>query len=76
MKLSKDATLFLGQLRNDQKFRHVMRELKSLRPVIPAYQPQVSQEANQQLLEQIKFDSGQVKGFDSIYRFLTGDVNG
>lgn len=76
MKLSNDATLFLGQLRQDAKFRHVMRDLGKLRPVVPEYQPQASQEANQHLLEQIKFESGRRAGFDAIYRFLTGDVNG
>ena len=76
MKLSKDSTLFLGQLRQDAKFRHVMRDLGQMRPIIPAYVPQDSQEANQHLLEQIKFESGRRAGFDAIYRFLTGDVNG
>lgn len=76
MKLTSDGKLFLGQLRQDPKFKHVLRELQQLRPVIQSYRPQSSQEANQQLMEEIKYDSGRQAGFDLIYRFLTGELNG
>ena len=73
MKLSNDTKLFLGQLRAEPKFKHVMKELVALRPVIPAFSPQDSQEANQHLLEQIKYDAGRKAGFDLVFLLLTGE---
>lgn len=73
MKLTDNGKTWLAALRNDPKFLQVTKELKALRPVIPQFHPQASQEANNELLEQIKFISGKQVGFDLIYSFLTGE---
>ena len=50
-----------------------MKEMKERRPVLPRYQPQATSEANQELLEKIKFETGRQDGFDLIYLILTGE---
>lgn len=50
-----------------------MKEFKELRPVVPQYEPQATSEANQELIERIKFSHGMRKGFDLIFQQLTGE---
>jgi len=71
--MTDNGKLWLTELRNDPKFRQVMKEMKERRPVLPRYQPQATSEANQELLEKIKFETGRQDGFDLIYLILTGE---
>ena len=75
MNFSNDTKLFLGQLRSDPKFRHVLKELKDVRPVIPFYKPQDTIDAQAMLIEQIKYSTATQQGFDLLYLILTGERN-
>jgi hypothetical protein len=75
VQFSNDAKLFLGQLKGDPKYRLVMKELKQLRPVVPAYKPQETRDSEAQLIEQIKYSTALQQGFDNLYRALTGERN-
>lgn len=71
--MTDNGKTWLVELRNDPKFRQVLKEFKEHRPVIPVYEPQSTSEATQELLERIKFETGVQKGFDLIYLLLTGE---
>jgi hypothetical protein len=71
--MTPNGKTWLAELRNNPKFRQVMKEMKELRPVLRRYQPQATSEANQELIEQIKFETGRQDGFDLIYMILTGE---
>lgn len=71
--MTPDAKRWLIEIKNDPKFKQVIREFKEFRPVIPHYKPQVSLEASAQLMEQIKYESARQDGFDLIYARLTGE---
>lgn len=71
--MTDNGKTWLAEIRNDPKFKQVMKELKTLRPVVPQYEPQQTSEASQELLERIKFAHGMRKGFDLIYLQFTGE---
>ena len=71
--MTPDGKKWLVELRNDPKFRQVMKEFKELRPFIPRFKPQASIDGSAELMEQIKFESARQDGFDLIYSQLTGD---
>lgn len=62
---------FLIRLRESVEFREVMAEAAKTRPVVPQWQP-AGGESAEQLLEQIKFQTGAQLGFDSLFMLLTG----
>jgi hypothetical protein len=53
-------------------FQAVMADMATLKPVVPDYRPQGSVEANNALMEDIKYKSGLRDGFDTLYRALVG----
>ena len=57
---------YLKQLKADAAFREAMKEVLAMRPIVPDYSPGID-------LEEIKFKTGERKGFDLIYLYLTGD---
>jgi hypothetical protein len=71
--LTNNGKVWLAELRNNPKFKQVMKEFKELRPVVPQYEPQSSAEATAELIEKIKFSTGMKKGFDLIFQHLTGE---
>lgn len=71
--MTDNGKIWLSELRNNPKFRQVMKEFRELRPVVPPYVPQASSEANQELIERIKYECGRRAGFDLIYLQLTGE---
>lgn len=71
--MTPDAKRWLIEIKNDPKFKQVMREFKELRPLVSRFKPQGSVEANNELLERIKYESGRQDGFDLIYLQLTGE---
>lgn len=71
--MTPDSKRWLVEIKNDPKFKQVMREFRELRPLIKSYKPQESIEATQALLEEIKYESGRRDGFDLIYLQLTGE---
>lgn len=71
--MTDNGKTWLAEIRNDAKFKQVMKEFKTLRPVVPQYEPQATSEANQELIERIKFAHGMRKGFDLIYQQFTGE---
>lgn len=71
--MTDNGKTWLAEIRNDPKFKQVMKEFRALRPVVPQYEPQETAEGNQELLERIKFAHGMRKGFDFIYLQFTGE---
>jgi len=62
----------LKQLQESPDFQVVMDSMKQFRPVIPAYRPDSTTEADRALIEQIKYQSGRQDGFDLLFKFLVG----
>ena len=71
--MTENGKVWLAEIRNDPKFKQVMKEFRTLRPPVSKYRPQISQEANNELLERIKYESGKQDGFDLIFLLLTGE---
>lgn len=62
----------LKQLRETREFQEIMDAMSKHRPVIPEYRPAGSREANDGLIETIKYESGRQDGFDLLFKLLTG----
>lgn len=71
--MTPDAKRWLIEIKNDPKFKVVIREFRELRPLVSRFKPQGSVEANNELLERIKYESGRQDGFDLIYLQLIGE---
>ena len=71
--MTPDAKRWLVEIKNDPKFKQVMKEFKELRPVVPKYKPQQSMESSAELYERIKYESARQDGFDLIFLYLTGE---
>lgn len=74
--MNEHTKAFLAITRENPLFKDMVNEFRKLGPVVPKYTPQASTEANEQLLERIKFESGRKEGFDLLLLFLTGEKNG
>jgi len=74
-RLSPQAKEFWSLVRANPHFSEVMKEVKSRRPVVPAYKACQTQEEQFSIMERIRFESGRQEGFDLIYLLLTGDRN-
>lgn len=74
--ISAEAKACLAELRANQIFHRLMKELRALsRPVVPGYRPGSTEEIAM-LVEKIKYETGRQEGFDLIYLYLTGERNG
>lgn len=71
--MTPDGQRWLIEIKNDPKFKQVMKEFREQRPLVSTYKPQGSVEANNELLERIKYESGRRAGFDLIFLLLTGE---
>lgn len=49
-----------------------MDAMHKSRPVVPAYRPAGSIEANNAVIEELKYQSGRQDGFDLLFKLLTG----
>lgn len=66
---------FLKNLNSDAGWRKTIGDLgKSARPIIPEYVVSSSIEEREMLLETIKIKTGERRGFDTLYRLLTGET--
>jgi hypothetical protein len=61
----------LRTLNQNPEFQAVMGELKKHRPIVPEFKLQKTRDAQEQLLDQIKFQSGRKEGFDFLFSLLT-----
>lgn len=68
------SAALLVSLREDENFQAVMKDAWKLRPVIPEYTPQQTNDQTSNLVERIKFMSAQRQGFDVLYRALAGQL--
>lgn len=59
-------------LRDVPEFRAVMNSMLLHRPIVPAYRPQATADAQQMHVEDIKFQSAKQEGFDLLFLALTG----
>jgi hypothetical protein len=66
------TAVLLKELLEDPRFQMVMAEGSKQRPLVPAYLPSAVRADSDALIEQIKFLSGQQRGFDLLYGILTG----
>jgi hypothetical protein len=71
--MTPNGKTWLAEIRNDPKFKQVMKEIRQLRPPVSKYRPQISQEANSELVERIKYESGKQDGFDLVFLLFTGE---
>ena len=62
----------LKQLRETREFQEIMDAMHKSRPVVPAYRPAGSMEANNAVIEELKYQSGRQDGFDLLFKLLTG----
>lgn len=67
-----DALLI--KLRESQEFASIMQTMEKQRPIVPRYQPQQTKEAQEVLMEKIKFEMARQDGFDRLFSLLTGKV--
>jgi len=63
----------LTQLRESREFQVVMVEMVKSRPLVPRYTPQLTRDATENLIEQVKHQSSMQQGFDLLYQLLTGN---
>jgi hypothetical protein len=53
------------------EFQAVIEEAKKHRPIVPEFKIQKTRDDQEQLLDQIKFQTGRKEGFDFLLRLLT-----
>lgn len=66
-------TDLLEAIRKDEKFRAVMKEALSKRPVVPDFSLARTKDEQEMIIENLKFATALKQGFDVLYVYLTGN---
>jgi hypothetical protein len=62
----------LNEVRKSPEFQAVMDEALKHRPVVPAFVICDTKDAQEMVIENIKFQTARQNGFDFLYQFLVG----
>lgn len=62
----------LMKLRESPEFASIMKSMEEQRPIVPRYVPQQTKEAQEVLMEKIKFEMARQDGFDRLFALLVG----
>lgn len=62
----------LASFRENHNFQQLMRSIHPHRPIVPTWKPQDTRDANEKLIEDIKYASAFQQGWDLLYATIMG----
>lgn len=65
-------TALMKQLRESPEFQAIMKELRTSRPLVPAFAPCKTMDETANLMERMKYESARQTGWDGLFQALTG----